>query len=65
MKLIVAEMRSDWVEPYARTGSKIPVVVVSTHPQYKLGTRLDYGFVQVALDQGYDVYLRQQSAEAK
>ena len=55
MKAIVANMRSDWVEPYSKMGNKIPVVVESNHPRFVVGTRLDWGFVQVALDDGYAV----------
>lgn len=54
-KKIVAEMRDDWVEPYARQGYKIPVVIESNLPQYPVGMRLDWGFVQSVVGDGYEV----------
>jgi hypothetical protein len=56
-KRIEGEMVPDWVEPYAKWGNKIPVVRKSNHPRYPVGTRLDYGFLQSALQDGYDVQL--------
>lgn len=32
-----------------------PVVVVSNHPRFKEGSRFDYGFLRIALDEGYSV----------
>lgn len=56
---IIAEMRLDTEPPYAAMGNLIPIVVASDHPRFRPGTRLDYGFVQVALREGYNVTLRQ------
>jgi len=56
LKVIVAQMQKDTVEPYCNMeGHRIPVVVVSNHPNYPEGTRLDWGFVQCALRDGYRV----------
>lgn len=55
MKEIMAQMVSDWVEPYRKGGSFIPQVVTSTHPRFSANTRLDWGFVRVALRDGYRV----------
>jgi len=57
--MIDAEMTPDWVEPYAKEGSKIPVVTESEHPRFTQGTRFDYGFLQVSLRDGYSVLLKQ------
>jgi len=35
--------------------NRIPIVIESDHPRFVVGTRLDWGFVQVALDNGYTV----------
>lgn len=34
----------------------IPVVLLSNHPRFVVGTRLDYGFLHIALDEGYAVF---------
>ena len=34
-----------------------PIIVNSTHPKYKIGTRFDYGFMHQAIEQGYDIHL--------
>jgi hypothetical protein len=34
----------------------IPVVVMSNHPRFVAGTRFDYGFLHISLDEGYSVY---------
>lgn len=57
MKRIEATMQPDWVQPYARMGERIPVVTASTHPRFVVGTRLDWGFVAVALRNGYIVVI--------
>lgn len=59
MKRIEAVFARDWVEPYAASGDGIPVVEASTHPRFTAGTRFDYGFIQVALRDGYDICIRQ------
>ncbi|GAI21330.1 unnamed protein product [marine sediment metagenome] len=54
-KVIVAQYIEDWVPPYGPKG--IPVVIASTHPRYQPGKRFDYGFLRVALTQGYAVII--------
>lgn len=53
LKLIVAQMKIDYVQPYANWGSKIPFVLYSTHPEYRKSTRLDKGYTSLALDAKY------------
>ena len=55
---IEAEMRPDWIEPYAKAGELIPVVAISAHPRFPAGTRLDWGFIHLALLDGYDIKIR-------
>lgn len=55
---IVAEMREDTVEPYFRYRNKIPIVIESDHPRFPVGKRLDWGFVQVAIREGYTVTIK-------
>ena len=55
MKKITARMEKDSVQPYKDWGNKIPRVIESNHPRFVNGTRLDWGFVQVALEDGYAV----------
>ncbi len=62
---IVAVLKPDWVEPYAKEGSLIPVVVASSHPKYTPGTRFDYGFMQTAIREGYSVMLLQEHVAMK
>lgn len=52
---IEAVMQDDWVDPYRKLGCKIPIVTRSSHPRYTVGTRLDWGYVATALDEGYEV----------
>lgn len=63
MNRIECEFRRDWVEPYANAGDGIPVVVKSTHPRFVAGTRFDYGFLKIALREGYDVSIRQMRSD--
>jgi hypothetical protein len=58
MKKIIARMEADWLEPYYKFGGNIPVVIKSNHPNYRKGTRLDWGFVQVALGESYIVEIK-------
>jgi len=58
MTKITAQMKPDWIEPYKELGENIPVVVKSNHPRYVKGTRLDWGYVQTALDEGYTVEIK-------
>jgi len=53
LKVIVAQMQPDYVQPYKNWGSHIPFVLYSTHPEYKKGTRLDKGYTSLSLDSGY------------
>lgn len=57
VKVIVAQYSEDWVMPYARENSGIPIVIASNHPNYQPGQRFDYGFLRVALAQGYTVVI--------
>jgi hypothetical protein len=45
-KVVIAKLVKDWVNPYAMEGREIPVVLFSTHPEWKIGTRLDAGLVE-------------------
>jgi len=45
-KVIIAKLVRDWVNPYAREGRKVPVVLFSTHPEWKAGTRFDNGLME-------------------
>ena len=58
MKRIIAQMMADTVEPYKGWDQKIPFVVDSNHPRFAEGTRLDWGFAQVALRDGYTLEIR-------
>jgi hypothetical protein len=51
-------MMADTVEPYKGWDQKIPFVVDSNHPRFAEGTRLDWGFAQVALRDGYTLEIR-------
>ena len=53
LKLIVAQMKPDYVQPYKKWGSHIPFVLYSTHPEYKKTTRLDKGYTSLSLEDGY------------
>lgn len=50
-KYIVAQLERENSE----YGS-IPEVVISNHPRFVMGTRFDYGFLHIALDEGYTVF---------
>jgi len=63
-KLIKAEMKHDTVTPYSKGPFPfIPMVVESNHPRFRVGTRLDWGFVSVSLQDGYDVHIKAPSNE--
>jgi len=55
MPSIKAKMVDDWVQPYSQSMMAIPVVIESDHPRFVEGTRLDWGFVQVAIEDGWIV----------
>lgn len=59
MRLIIAVY--DFDDPTAGYGDqhKIPWVVTSTHKRFIPGTRFDYGFLQIALSEGYEVQIKQ------
>lgn len=59
MRIIIAQMVKDNVPPYKDEGGIIPSVIYSNHPRFQLGCRFDYGFLQVALREGYNVLLLQ------
>lgn len=50
-KFIVAQLELENSE----YGS-IPVVLLSNHPWFVPGTRFDYGFLHISLDEGYSVF---------
>lgn len=52
-RYVKAEMQPDYVAMYAR--QLIPIVTESNHPGFVPGTCLDWGFVQVAIGDGYTV----------
>lgn len=52
---ITAKMTLDRVQPYAKASWKIPIVTKSDHPRFIKGARFDWGFVQIALREGYTV----------
>jgi len=45
-KIILCKLVKDWVNPYAREGREIPVVIFSTHPEWGAGTRFDNGLME-------------------
>lgn len=53
MPYMKAKMVKDWVPPYEK--GTIPVVIEGDHPRFVEGTRLDWGFVQVAIGDGWTV----------
>jgi len=55
VRYVQAKMVKDWIEPYAKEEKKIPVVLSSNHPIFTEGMRFDWGFVQVAIGDGYTV----------
>ena len=57
-KYIKAEMRHDHIPMYAASMSLIPYVTKSDHPRFSVGTRLDWGFVQIAIQDGYTVTIK-------
>ena len=50
IKFIVAMLR-----PEAGIYKAIPYVISSNHPRFSVGTRFDYGFLQMSLREGYTV----------
>ena len=44
------DLNQSWVK-------RIPIVIESDHPRFVVGTRLDWGFAQVALDNGYTIVI--------
>ena len=56
---IKAEMKKEEKPWYKESSSLrhgfIPIVLESDHPRFVPGTRFDYGFLQIALDEGYDI----------
>ena len=58
-KLIIAEMVKDNISPYKEVGSVIPRIIYSNHPTFLQGCRFDYGYLQVALEDGYNIMLCQ------
>ncbi len=62
-KIIIAQMVEDDIQPYKNWGNIIPSVVYSNYPRFQSGCRFDYGFLQTALGEGYDVLLLQKEGE--
>ena len=59
-KQIVARLGLDYVEPYSKFDwPYIPYVEKSSHPGFQAGCRFDYGFLKVALREGYEVTILQ------
>jgi hypothetical protein len=57
-KKIITVMRRDNVTPYSLGPFPfIPYVQKSNHPRFDAGTRLDYGFLTCALQDGYEVQI--------
>lgn len=50
---VIAKMEKELLEPYGNMKNKVPVVIESDHPRLVEGTRLDWGFVEVAVEDGY------------
>lgn len=56
-KIIIVRMVKDWIKPYSDMNGVIPKVLISTHPRFVRGTRFDYGYLEVALRDGYMVLI--------
>jgi hypothetical protein len=56
-KKIITEFKPDPRYPKGSFYKYRPVIVYSTHPKYRVGTRFDYGFMHIAIEAGYDVLL--------
>jgi hypothetical protein len=59
-KIIVAMLGPDPEMPGLY--HSVPWVLLSTHPEYARGTRFDYGYLQAAADEGYEILLLQPPA---
>ena len=60
MKRIIARLGVDQVSPYSKScWPYIPYVEQSNHPRFVKGTRFDYGFLKIALENGYEVVIKQ------
>lgn len=44
-----------WVEEKAFGYGKAMRVIKSNHPKYVIGSRFDYGFMEVVIEEGYEV----------
>jgi len=53
LKIILAKLARDYVKPYKNWGSYIPFVLYSTHPEYHKGLRMNKGFIECSLEEGY------------
>jgi hypothetical protein len=59
VRFIDTEMRYDRIRPYADGPHPfLPFVIDSDHPRFDRGTRFDYGFLKIALSEGYDVHIK-------
>lgn len=56
-KIILCKQVPDWINPYAKEGGKIAVILFSTHPDtdFQTGARFDRGFQMAAKKQGYEI----------
>lgn len=61
-RVIVAEYGPDSPASGYDVEHRIPWVVCSTHERFVEGTRFDYGFLQIALRDGYEVLITQAHA---
>lgn len=59
-KIIIAEMKQDRCGSYV--DNFIPYAIFSKHERFTVGTRFDYGFLQVALEEGFMVIIRPKDA---
>ena len=53
MKTIVV----DWVEDMNFGKGKVMRVIVSEHPRFRVNSRFDYGYMGIAVEEGYTVVL--------
>lgn len=64
-KEIIAKMVDDWASPYDELVIEVLLVIESNHPKFIVGTTLDWGFIQVALKDGYTVTIQPRATRMK
>ena len=57
IKIILAQFKPDFIQPFRMWGSYIPFVIYSTHPEYTKNWRLDKGHTELSIEAGYLVIL--------